>query len=148
MFQTTSLNNYSQYLAFRLGIEEYGLPIANINSIVDNDSPITRVPTAPEHVLGIINLRGDIVPIIDLAKKLGFASVDNNNKKKVIIANSADLFVGFLVDTVLDVINISGDSMEDSAPYTDSVTRDYFASVAKYDNRLIIILDIEKLLKE
>lgn len=146
MIQTSSVSNYSQYLAFKLGIDEYGLPIANINSIVDNDYPITRVPTAPEHVIGIINLRGDIVPIINLSKKLGVPSEDNPDNKKIIITNKNDIIVGFLVDTVLDVIQLSGDSLEDSAPYADSFNKDYFAAVAKYDGRFIIILDIEKLL--
>lgn len=148
MVETAVINNSSQYLAFKLGSEEYGLPIANITSIVDNDSSITRVPTAPEHILGVINLRGDIVPIIDLAKKLGFDSGTDFSKKKIIIANTEDLYVGIVVDIVLDVIHVSGDCMENSAPYADNKNKEYFAAIAKYDDRLIIILDIDKLLKE
>ena len=148
MAETIVQNKSNQYLVFRLGNEEYGLAIENVMSIVDNDSAITRVPTTPEYILGVINLRGDIIPIIDLAKKLGFTSDGEFNRKKIIVVNTDVYNVGIMVDIVLDVIQISGDSMENSAPYADDANKEYFAAVAKYDNRLIIMLDVEKLLED
>jgi purine-binding chemotaxis protein CheW len=148
MIETESISEWIQYLVFKSEDEEYGISIEKINCIIDNDLSITRVPTAPEDVLGVINLRGDIVPIVDFRKKLGSTSCDQNGKEKIIVIYTEDSSVGIMVDMVLDVIHIDRESMESSEPYTAHTHKEYFTAVAKYNQRLIIILDIDKFLSE
>jgi purine-binding chemotaxis protein CheW len=148
MIETTNMSEWIQYLVFESDSEEYGIPIEKTNCIIDNDLDITRVPTAPEYVLGVINLRGDIVPVVDFRKKLGNFNCAKNSKGKIIVIYTENSNVGILVDMVVDVIRIDRECMESSAPYTRNSNKEYFTAVAKYNQRIIIILDMEKFLSE
>lgn len=148
MAETTVLNDLNQYLVFKLYKEEYALEIDKITSIIDNNLFITRVPTAPEHILGVINLRGDIIPVMDLRKKLGLPDDVENNKKKIIVTSYKDFSVGIMVDMVMDVIQLQEDCMESIDPYADHSLKEYFSAIAKHGQRLIITLKLESLVSE
>lgn len=131
-------------VAFKLGKEEYGLDIKHVQSI-ERINQFTRVPNASVHVKGVINLRGNVTPIIDLTSKLGMGEARLTEQTRVIIIHFGDSQLGFIVDETSDVLNVESESIEfaDSSSSLDSV---YFNGIAKIESRLIILLNIEELL--
>jgi len=120
------------------------LKVQEINKLIE----MTRVPQAPEYVLGILNLRGEIVTIIDLGKKLGLKSTEMNNKTRNIIVNSNGEHIGLMVEQISDVIQVEWEKVEPPPSNIGKVQGKYFTGVFKTKDRLIGILDIEKVLKE
>ncbi len=133
-------------VAFKLGNEEYGIDIENVQSI-ERINQFTRVPNASIHVKGVINLRGNVTPIIDLSSQLGMGEVQLTDQTRVIIIQSSDSSqLGFIVDETSDVLNVASEAIEfaDSNSNFDSV---YFYGIAKIETRLIILLNLEELLE-
>ncbi|MGA9177009.1 MAG: chemotaxis protein CheW [Desulfobacterales bacterium] len=120
------------------------LKVQEINKLIE----MTRVPQAPEYVLGILNLRGEIVTIIDLGKKLGLKSTELNNKTRNIIVNSNGEHIGLMVEQISDVIQAEWEKVEPPPANIGDVQGKYFTGVFKTADRLIGILDVEKVLKE
>jgi len=120
------------------------LKVQEINKLIE----MTRVPQAPEYVLGILNLRGEIVTIIDLGKKLGLKSTELNNKTRNIIVNSNGEHIGLMVEQISDVIQVEWEKVEPPPANISDVQGKYFTGVFKTADRLIGILDVEKVLKE
>jgi purine-binding chemotaxis protein CheW len=120
------------------------LKVQEINKLIE----MTRVPQAPEYVLGILNLRGEIVTIIDLGKKLGLKSTELNNKTRNIIVNSNGEHIGLMVEQISDVIQVEWEKVEPPPANIGDVQGKYFTGVFKTADRLIGILDVEKVLKE
>jgi purine-binding chemotaxis protein CheW len=131
-------------VAFKLGKEEYGLDIHHVQSI-ERINHVTRVPNAPVFVKGVINLRGNVTPIIDLANMLGLGQTQYTDNTRVIIINGGDSQLGFIVDETSDVLNVTKESIElaDNSGFES----EYFQGIAKIDGRLIILLNLEQLLK-
>ena len=120
------------------------LKVQEINKLIE----MTRVPQAPEYVLGILNLRGEIVTIIDLGKKLGLKSTELNHKTRNIIVNSNGEHIGLMVEQISDVIQVEWEKVEPPPANIGDVQGKYFTGVFKTADRLIGILDVEKVLEE
>lgn len=134
-------------VSFNIGQEEFGLDIQRIqeiNRMVD----ITRVPNAPEFVSGVINLRGKVIPIIDLRKRFGFPLKENNKSTRIIVVELSETVIGFIVDAVQEVIRIPKSITEPPPPIVAGIGSEYITAVAKLENRLLILLDPERILLE
>ena len=145
-----SIENSSEDLEFStfyVGGALCGINILNIQEI-NKHFEITKVPQAADYVEGILNLRGRIVTIIDLGKKLGLSAVNKNKDNRNIIVNSEDEHIGLLVDSISDVAIAKRDDIEPAPSNIGGVKGKYFQGVLKTDKHLIGILDIDEVLKE
>lgn len=131
-------------IAFTLIDEEFGLNIDYVQSI-ERLTHITRVPNVPEYIKGVINLRGNVIPVIDLQNKLDIGQTAYSESTRVIIAKYEEIELGLIVDKTSNVMNISSDSIEPAA--SSGFNTNYFEGIAKYDGRLIILLKLEELIK-
>jgi len=120
------------------------LKVQEINKLIE----MTRVPQAPEYVLGILNLRGEIITIVDLGKKLGLKSTELTDKTRNIIVNSKGEHIGLMVEQISDVIQAEWEKVEAPPANIGGVQGKYFTGVFKTEDRLIGILDVEKVLEE
>ncbi|GAA0495735.1 chemotaxis protein CheW [Salinibacillus aidingensis] len=134
-------------IVFQLKNEEYGAPVDAVGSI-ERMVEVTRVPGTPQFVKGVINLRGVVTPIIDLRERFGIEPAEYDDSTRIIIVSLEDKEVGMIVDTANDVIDVSADAIEPPPEVIGSVDVDYIRGVAKLDNRLLILLNIEKVLSE
>ncbi len=135
-----------QITAFRLGKEEFGIDILYIREII-RMPVITRVPNAPSYVLGIFNMRGKVVPVVDITQRLGVARRDEiTDETKVIVVQVNNVLVGFVVDAVSEVQRIAKDIIVPPPALMENVNTKYVEGLAKLEERLIILLDLPKLL--
>lgn len=134
-----------QYVIFQLSDEYYGIRIdsvENIEKIVD----ITRVPGTPNYVKGVINMRGEIVPIIDLRLRLGLEEKEHDEETRIIINEIGEMMIGFIVDSTYEVIQIENSQIENKSNSEGKNTQSYADAIAKDKGRMIILLDMEKIL--
>ena len=141
----SDLTTADQYLTFQLGAEEYGLEILKVREIIGM-MKITAVPRTPEFVLGVINLRGNVIPVIDLRKKFGMEAVEQTEETCVIVVDVEGLETGIVVDRVSDVLDIGGDSIQDAPSFGASVDTDFILGIGKAEGRVTILLDISEVL--
>jgi len=134
-----------QLVSFVVENEEFGVDILKVQEII-RTVEITRVPKSPEFVEGVINLRGKIVPVIDLRKRFGIAKKDHDNETRIIVVELSDKVVGFLVDKVKEVIRVEKSIIEPPPELTTSIKANYITGVAKLQDRLLILLDLDKVL--
>lgn len=135
-----------QIVGFRVGGETFGLPIALVHEIL-RPPEITNVPHAPEHVEGVINLRGHIVPVIDLRRRFGTAKVENSRKNRVLVVDIDSHIVGLVVDSASEVLKISDAQIEPPPNVFTDAAANYVTGVAKHQGRLIILVDLKKILQ-
>jgi purine-binding chemotaxis protein CheW len=136
-----------QMVLFELGTETYGLDISAVHEII-RMQPITKVPKAPFYVEGVINLRGRVIPVIDIGKRFGFEKTENAKNNRIVVINVQDTTLGIIVDAVTEVIRVPEDSID---PVSDIVTAgesDYLLGIAKLGDKMIILLDLDKLLSK
>lgn len=133
-----------QLVIFRLAKEEYGLPITKVQEI-NRLVPITKLPHTPSFMEGIINLRGRIIPIVDLRKRFQLAVTDYNDDTRIIIVEVNGQTVGIIVDAVNEVVRLNSTSIEPPPP-SFVLDAKYIDGVGKLDGRLLILLDIDKIL--
>ncbi|MDR6123780.1 purine-binding chemotaxis protein CheW [Bacillus sp. SLBN-46] len=131
-------------IAFKLGNEEYGLNIDHVQSI-ERLSHITRVPNVPHYVKGVTNLRGNVIPIIDLQSKLELGEAQYTDNSRVIIVKYENIELGLIVEKTSNVFNVSSEAIEAAA--SSGFQTDFFEGIAKYEGRLIILLKIGELVK-
>lgn len=137
-----------QLVVFRLGKEEYGVDIAKVQEIV-RIQEITKLPQAPSFVEGIVNLRGRIIPIVDLKKRFNLEGEESSEKeKRVIVVNVGGQTIGMVVDSVSEIIRLPREDIEPPPPIVAGIEAAYIEGVGKMDKRLIILLNIEKILTE
>ncbi|MGC0152141.1 chemotaxis protein CheW [Chromobacterium vaccinii] len=134
-----------ELLVFTLGSEEYGIDILKVQEIRGYDT-VTRIANAPEFIKGVINLRGSIVPIVDLRLKFGLGEPQYNEFTVVIILNVNQRTVGIVVDGVSDVIQLDKDSMRAPPEFGASVDTAYIEGLGTVEEQMIIIVDIERLM--
>ena len=134
-----------QLVSFVIENEEFGVDILKVQEII-RTVDITRVPKSPDFVEGVINLRGKIVPVIDLRKRFGMARKDRDNDTRIIVVELVDKVVGFLVDKVKEVIRVEKTVIEPPPELTTSINSSYITGVAKLQDRLLILLDLDKVL--
>lgn len=132
-------------VVFGLKDDEYCLPVTQVRSI-EKAQHITRVPKTASFVKGVINLRGVVTPIIDLRNRFSMEESDFTEHTRIIIALSEDIEVGFIVDSANDVIDIPVQSIEPPPEVVGSVQVEYIEGVAKLDKRLLVLLNLEKVL--
>lgn len=139
-----------QIVSFKLGDEEFGVDVFQIREIVTLDKGITRVPKSPNFVEGVINLRGDIIPIIDLRKRFGLSLPPMGLNSRVIIVELGDegSRVGMIVDAVIGVSRIPKSSIKEAPSITKGVDAYYISGVAELDDRLIVLLNLERALSK
>jgi purine-binding chemotaxis protein CheW len=138
-----------KYLTFSLAGEEYGIGILKIKEIIGM-MPITTVPQTPEFVKGVINLRGKVIPVIDLRLRFGMEKVEYTERTCIIVvelkSRAADLQIGIVVDSVSEVLNIRGDEIEDTPTFGTRLDTDYILGMAKMEGGVKILLDIDRVL--
>lgn len=134
-----------ELLTFTLGSEEYGLDILKVQEIRGYDA-VTTIANAPEFIKGVINLRGIIVPIVDLRIKFHLGRVEYDQFTVVIILNVADRVVGIVVDGVSDVIALTAEQMKPAPEFSTTMDTQFIMGLGTVDERMIIVMDIEKLL--
>ena len=135
----------SEYLTFRLGTEEYGIDILRVQEIRSYEQP-TRMAHAPDFIKGVIDLRGVIVPIVDLRLKLHCATADYTDFTVVIILNVAGTVLGAVVDAVADVVALTADSIKPAPQFQSQVDSAFVRGIASVGERMLIVVDIESLL--
>ncbi|CQR47677.1 Chemotaxis protein CheW [Paraliobacillus sp. PM-2] len=140
-------NDNLKSIVFQLNNEEYALPVSYVGAI-ETMMPITRVPGVPKYVKGVFNLRGVVTPIIDLRERFGFSSYEVTDSTRIIILQINDIEVGLIVDAAYDVVDIPRNTIEPSPEVIGSVQVDYIHGVAKLKDRLLILLDMEKVLNQ
>jgi len=133
-----------QLVTFRLADEEYALPITKVQEI-NRIVPVTKLPQTPNFMEGIINLRGRIIPVIDLRKRFKMLVTEHDDDTRIIIVEISGQIVGVTVDAVTEVVRLSSANIEPS-PASVAVDAKYIDGVGKIDGRLIIMLDIDKIL--
>ena len=136
----------TQLVVFKLGEEEFGVNILQVREIEKLDQGLTRVPKAPHFIEGVINLRGEIIPIVDLRKRFGLTLPALGLDSRVIIVEIGDEPVGMLVDAVVEVLRVPLSAIESTPSITKGVNSYYLAGVAKIDERLIVLLNLERAL--
>ena len=132
-------------LAFKLGNEEYGIKILKVQEIRGYET-VTRIASAPEHVKGVVNLRGTIVPIVDMRIKFKLGEPTYNQFTVVIILNIQDRVVGMVVDAVSDVISLTADQIKPAPDMGGALNTDYVVGLGTVDERMIILVDIDRLM--
>ena len=135
-------NGTKQYIMVKFDNEQYGIDIAYIDNIV-RLQPITRVPHTQEYFLGIINLRGEIIPVMSLRRKFDLEDKDNTNASRILIIKyEGNAKIGMLVDEVKEVVTLSEDDIEKISSDSPDSNRGYLAGVGKYNDTLITLLNI------
>lgn len=135
----------AEYLAFRLGKEEYAIDILRVQEIRSYENP-TRIANAPEHVKGVVNLRGIIVPIIDLRMQLGCGEAQYNAFTVVVVLNVRGHVIGAVVDSVSDVLELSKDQINQAPEMSTTVDTTFITGIASVGERMLILMDIESLM--
>ena len=136
-----------QYVILQLANEEYGIPIIQVQEIVRVPG-ITRVPGLPVFVEGVINLRGRIVPIIDLRRRFGLPESERGEGARIVVTEILKLNVGLIVDGVSEVIRLSSEQIDEIPPSISRIDAEYLSGVGKLEKRIVILLDIEKVLSD
>jgi len=132
-------------LAFKLGDEEYGVDILKVQEIRGHD-PVTRIANAPDFIKGVVNLRGIIVPIVDLRQRFHLDIRDNDQLTVVIVLNIANRVIGMVVDSVSDVIRIGRDDIRPAPQMGTAFDANFLLGLGTIDDRMLILIDIERLL--
>ena len=134
-----------EYLTFRLGAEEYGIDILRVQEIRSYEQP-TRIANAPAFLKGVVNLRGVIVPIVDLRLKLGCETAEYNHFTVVIVLNVRGRVVGAVVDSVSDVLELGGDQIRPAPATNATIDTSYITGIGSVAERMLILMDIESLM--
>ncbi|NLV20452.1 MAG: chemotaxis protein CheW [Syntrophomonadaceae bacterium] len=140
-----------QFVVFKLiygeQISEYAIPISNVQEIIPMPVP-TRLPQVPDFIEGIINLRGKIIPIIDLKKRFALGETTAAQDRRSIIIDMEGQIIGIIVDEVNEVLRLSADRIEAPPAAISGITAEYLTGVGKLEDRLLIILDVNKIFNE
>ncbi len=134
-----------EYLTFTLGDEEYGIDILNVQEIRGYDA-VTKIANSPDFIKGVINLRGIIVPVIDMRLKFQLGAVEYNQFTVVIILNITGRVIGMVVDGVSDVVALQGEQIRSAPQFGAVLETDYIDGMATLEDRMVILVDIEKLM--
>lgn len=134
-----------QFLTFRVGAELYGLPISIVREVIEYPG-VTGVPLTGSTIRGVMNLRGNVVTVMDLTHRFYGKAAVIDEKSCIIIADSGDLMIGMLIDGVNEVITLDPASMEDEPAFGARIPREYIEGIGKHNGNFVILLNAEKLL--
>ena len=141
--KVNTLEDILQLVSFNVGNEEFGVDILKVQEI-NRIMEITEVPNSPHYIEGVVNLRGRVIPVINLRAKLGMPSIEYDNNTRIIVVELNGNIVGFIVDKVSEVLRIPKSITEVPPEMALGINTDYITSVAKLDARLLILIDLEK----
>lgn len=144
MPETTS-STEKQLVVFDLAGEHYGVDIGTVREIIQMQA-VTRVPGSDSYVEGLINLRGVVIPVIDLRKRFGFPEAAKDKETRIMVINSHHQDIGMIVDSVTEVLRIPADSIEPTSSIIQNADVNYLMGTAKLPDRLVILLDVQGLL--
>ncbi len=142
--QQVSQGELQQFLTFHLDNEEYGVDITQVMEI-RGWSETTRLPNTPEYVMGIINLRGVVVPVMDIRRRFGMEPAKISEKSVVIILSSTERSLGILVDGVSDILEVTSSAIKAPPTVSDSIEADFLQGLVAEEKRMVVILNPEKL---
>jgi purine-binding chemotaxis protein CheW len=138
-----------KYLTFQLATEEFGIRVLKVREIMGIQE-ITAVPQTPAHIKGVINLRGKVVPVVDLRLKFGVAAADYTQRTCIIVTQvqgeSGPVMMGIVVDGVSEVLNLTGAEIEDTPDFGEEISGSYLLGMAKVKGKVKILLDIDRVL--
>ena len=135
----------NQLVVFNIGNESYGVEIDSVESIIKMQD-ITKLPHAPVFIEGVTNLRGIVVPILDLRKRFNLASEEHTRDTRIIVVNLNESLVGMVVDSVTQVVRVAEDAIEPPPQMSVTINSAFIKGITKLDNLLIILLDLKKVL--
>ena len=141
--ETARLDGRQQFLTFCLGQEEYGIEILDVQEI-KGYSPVTPIPNAPSHVKGLMNLRGAVVPVVDLRARFGMSAQDYTPFTVIIVVKVGHKVVGLIVDAVSDVLDVNADQLEATPDCGAAVDTSFLTGIAHSGERLIGLLQVER----
>ncbi len=145
--KTTTSGEEKQLVVFDLANEAYGVDIIAVQSIIRMQL-ITKVPRTLEYVEGVINLRGTVIPVVDLRKRFSLEATDETKDSRIVVVDINGQEVGMVVDAVTEVLRISGDQIEPPSSVITGADSAYLMGIAKIDEKLVILLDLEKVFSE
>lgn len=145
MAESTYSGNDIQLVVFKLGREEYGVSILQVQEI-KRITEITRVPHSPDYIKGVMNLRGSVLPVIDLKKRLNLPPEEYTDDTRIIIIKVEDITVGMIVDAVSEVTTIDQSNIEPPQAVVGGIAADYLSGVGKLENRLLILLNTDAII--
>jgi purine-binding chemotaxis protein CheW len=134
-----------QLVSFKIGDEEFGVDILSVQEI-NRMSQITKVPNTSDFIEGVINLRGRVIPVMDLRVKLGMPRKEHGKNTRIVVVELKGQTIGFIVDEVSEVLRISKEITEAPPEMVGGVNSDYITSIGKLEDRLLILLDLEKII--
>jgi purine-binding chemotaxis protein CheW len=132
-------------VTFALGREEYGIPVTQVREVI-RVGDITRVPQAPPHVRGVTNLRGRILPVVELRSRLGLDGAATTPRSRIVVVEVRDRVLGLLVDAVLQVVKMPLETVVPTPEEVRTADSEYIGGVARWNNRLVILLELEQAL--
>ena len=143
--QFTSSSDVKQIIVFRVGKEDYGLEIEKVQEVIRMKT-IKKLPRSPQFILGVMNLRGNIIPVIGLRQKFGLEEVDYNDFTRIVVVNHDNKLVGMVVDEVNRVINVNEDNIEGNPDMVRDSTKALVRGVAKLEDQVIILVQLDYLI--
>jgi|GEM_PF-116215 len=145
----SGLNLERQFLTFQMGPEEYGINILNVKEIIGY-SQVTKIPMVPEYILGVMNVRGNVVPVVDLAPRFGTIASPVTKLTCIVIVEIEEgeevSDIGILVDSVEDVVDIASDDVESAPGFGAKLRADFISGIGKIGDRFVILLNINRVL--
>src|SRR3989442_7906343 len=139
------MSEEQQLVVCQLAAELYGLEIWRVHEIIRLQS-ITRVQRAPAFVEGVINLRGKVIPVVDLRRRFGLPTADHTRASRIVVVEIGDQVVGIIVDSVSEVLRINTSTVEPPSPVVAGIDSEYLHGIAKLSDRLVILLDLDRIL--
>lgn len=139
-----SASDVKQLISFTVGAEEYGLELLRVKEVI-RMRQVTWLPKAPPSVKGIINLRGDVIPIVDLRERFGLAAREQTAATRVIVVEVEGHMMGMVVDAASQVVRVPNDQFDPPPRAMGAATRDFITSVGKLDDRLVVMIDVNKI---
>lgn len=145
--ETGRTGTQRQLVLFDLASENYAVDIHQVREII-RVPHITRVPQAPEFVEGVINLRGNVIPVLDLRKRFGLGEGEATDRRRIIVVEMDDRTIGMIVDAVSEVLRIDESLIDDPSPYIVSVNTRYIEGIVKLEDKLVVLLHLDQVLSE
>ncbi len=138
---------FLQFVSFNLGDEEYAIEILKVQEII-RMIEITRVPNSPEFINGVINLRGRVIPVLDLGKRIGLSEKEHSGDSRIIVVELQNKVIGFIVDKVNIVLRINQNIVEPTPELMNKIESEFISGIAKMEKNLLILLDLDKVISQ
>lgn len=138
--------NYEEFVSFILGDELFGVNVLKVHEII-GVTEITPVPNTMQYMKGVINMRGNVVPVVDLRSKFNLEEIPYTEITVIIIVELKNRFIGMIVDTVSDVVDIKESDIHESHEFNTEIETEFIQAIGQFDENLIIILDVDKILE-